>query len=97
MRTVRDQRFHLIYSLLRPECELFDLQADPFERHNVAGNPEFAADLARLRKALNDWQVATKDPLLDPKTVEDWRQFVVQFLKTNQIEPPACLVPPVGS
>ncbi|MFN8207853.1 MAG: sulfatase [Bacteroidales bacterium] len=39
----------------RPAEELFDVLADPFELHNLAGNPEFANDIQRLSKAYDDW------------------------------------------
>lgn len=39
----------------RPEFELFDVNSDPLEMKNLAGNPKYAADLARLRTELNHW------------------------------------------
>lgn len=49
-----------------PEFELYDLQEDPWEFHNIAGQPEVAEAEARLRKGLLDWRRQTEDPLLDP-------------------------------
>jgi N-sulfoglucosamine sulfohydrolase len=35
--------------------ELYDLEADPYQFHNLAGRPEYAAKLTELRAALDDW------------------------------------------
>ena len=40
---------------------LFDLNADPHEVHDVLNKPEYAADVARLRKALGAWQANVDD------------------------------------
>jgi N-sulfoglucosamine sulfohydrolase len=42
--------------------ELYDLESDPNELKNVAGDPAHAKTLAELRKTLRDWQEQTKDP-----------------------------------
>jgi arylsulfatase A-like enzyme len=39
----------------RPQEEFYDLQADPFEVHNLADDPAWAAELQRMRDALHDW------------------------------------------
>ncbi len=39
----------------RPAIELYDLQADPWELKNVAGNPENAETITRLRTQLDAW------------------------------------------
>lgn len=48
--------------LHRPKEELYDLQADPNEIHNLAGDPAHAEVLANLRSQLRDWQKRTSDP-----------------------------------
>lgn len=49
-----------------PKYELYDLQNDPYEFNNLAGDSEFQDILYRLKSALEDWQQETKDPLIDP-------------------------------
>jgi arylsulfatase A-like enzyme len=39
----------------RPREELYDLDKDPLEQHNVANFPANAETLARMRGLLNDW------------------------------------------
>src|SRR5262249_25023906 len=48
--------------LHRPHEELYDLEKDPHESKNVAGDPKYADVLKDLRARLKDWQVKTKDP-----------------------------------
>ena len=45
----------------RPEHELYDLQADPFEVRNLAGAPETADTQARLQAALDRWIEESND------------------------------------
>ena len=45
----------------RPAEELYDLSADPDEWKNLAADPAHAADLARLRTALDEWMTASHD------------------------------------
>jgi arylsulfatase A-like enzyme len=44
-----------------PKEELYDLDADPHEQTNLAGDPKHAETLAKLRRALDDWAKETKD------------------------------------
>lgn len=97
-RTIRDERYHLIVSLLageetpwmresvmpdaekfispqaqaawkmrleRPPIELYDLQTDPKEMNNLAGQPQMKEVQERLTKELEAWRRETDDPFLD--------------------------------
>lgn len=48
----------------RPPEELYDMQADPKEVRNLAGDPEHASLLAELRGEMEAWQQRTDDPWL---------------------------------
>ena len=54
------------YSKDRPDTvELYDLEADPLELRNLAGQKEFAGIEKRLSAELWKWMRETDDPLLD--------------------------------
>ncbi len=44
--------------------EFYDYENDPDALHNLIDNPEYERELNQLRKMLEDWMVATGDPLL---------------------------------
>jgi N-sulfoglucosamine sulfohydrolase len=50
--------------LHRPREELYDLEKDPHEVRNVAGDPKYTQVLADLRRRLKAWQKTTRDPWL---------------------------------
>ena len=50
-----------IFSKSRPVEELYDLQNDPDELHNLAADNTHRKTLMRLRKALFDWQLEVGD------------------------------------
>lgn len=51
----------------RPEgrVRLYDLCFDPQERHNLAGDPDYADTLKDMEGLLVDWMERTNDPLLE--------------------------------
>jgi len=53
------------YKIFRqpPEFELYDLRNDPWEFHNLAGDPRYHKQLIHLKKQLAEWQQRTNDPL----------------------------------
>ena len=75
----------------KPEEELFDVHADPYEIHNLAADPRYAADVKRLRNELEQWQQRYGDLGLLPEEdlIERWRPggtFQVTAPPTIQIE-----------
>ena len=48
----------------RPEFELYDVQADPFEARNLAAEPAHALVLAEHREKIRSFQQRTSDPWL---------------------------------
>lgn len=57
-------------AFFRPKAfeELYDTTADPDNVNNLASNPEYAQELARLSKALDAWQLEYFDSGLLPET-----------------------------
>jgi uncharacterized sulfatase len=51
----------LWFAARKPDEELYDLDADPHEVNNLAGDPAFVGELERLRKVHLEWTSATKD------------------------------------
>ncbi|WP_182869154.1 sulfatase family protein [Rhodopirellula sp. JC639] len=48
-----------------PQWEFYDLENDPIEFHNLAGNADVADAQSRLQRALEQWQEATSDPFVN--------------------------------
>lgn len=59
----------------KPVEELFDLDEDPHETRNLAGDPEHQQTLERLRAALDDWTTEVGDlgQLDEEVLIEQWR------------------------
>jgi uncharacterized sulfatase len=59
----------------KPHKELYDLQSDPHDTRNLAGDPGYADDMQRLRDVLKEWQQTYGDLGLLPEAelIERWR------------------------
>ncbi len=55
------------YQPTRPPEELYDLENDPFEINNLAGDPASSEVLSNLRERLYEWMDETNDPVLIPE------------------------------
>jgi len=62
-RMVRDDRYKLIRYPKIDRYQLFDTKADPHELHDLAGSPQHAGRLLRLKAELAAWQRRVHDPL----------------------------------
>ena len=67
-RAVRDERWKLIVYPALGHLQLFDLTADPHEITNLAGRPEHAREVARLRMVMRTWQSRLGDAAGIPET-----------------------------
>jgi arylsulfatase A-like enzyme len=62
MRAVRDGRYKLILYPPLGHAQLFDLEHDPFELQNLAGNAAYAEVEARLTALLESEHARLEDP-----------------------------------
>jgi len=60
----------------RPAEELYDLQKDPHEVRNLAGDPKYAAELRRHRNILKKWMKETDDQGQYPESIEGLLQVM---------------------
>ena len=67
-----DEHIRVAYGLYEnpPAFELYDLQKDPWEFENLAGNRAYAAVLQCLKNQLVVWQEETNDALRHPENLE---------------------------
>lgn len=74
----------------RVPAEAYEVRYDPDALTNLIAKPEHAAQVTILEKALEDWMVRTKDPLLEVFRRRDDAAFREEFMKsleTKQMSP----------
>lgn len=79
-RAVRDRRFKLIEYVVggrHTMTQLFDLENDPWEQYNLAGDPAYAAKLAELRATLFYYREAWDD-LATPWGQQFWSGYMTK-------------------
>ena len=65
----------------RPAEELYDLQADPWEQQNLAGERRQAGLLSRLREKLKRWRLQQGEDLTKVPLPEDARQGEIPYAR----------------
>lgn len=61
-RAIRTDRFNLIVYPQIGREQLFDLQHDPDEMHDLVADPAHSVTRAKLRSRLQTWQCSVRDP-----------------------------------
>lgn len=62
-RSVRTEEWKLIRSPRERQVQLFRISRDPWEQHNLAGEPRYRSVIEKLDAQLRDLMVVEKDPL----------------------------------
>ena len=82
----------LMFQDRRPVEELYDTQADPYEIHNLAGDPAYTPELERMREALDGWieEVGDLGRIPESEMVERWYPGGVQPRTAPVVYVPVC-------
>lgn len=67
-----------------PQFELYDLETDPYEFHNLAEDLAHAKTLTELRQQLDVWRKETADPLLNPEILRQLKEEVHSVITRSQ-------------
>jgi arylsulfatase A-like enzyme len=57
---VRSRERKLIYYAGQPEEEYFDMQADPWEEHNLAKDPDYELEILKLKAEMLEWLTVSR-------------------------------------
>jgi N-sulfoglucosamine sulfohydrolase len=68
----------------RPEMELYDLESDPHELENLAGDSRYARILGKIEDALEEWEAATKDVKPAARTPDEFDRETGEPLPNRQ-------------
>ena len=75
----------LLFRETRPPEELYDINADPHEIHNLAGDPKYADQFEKLRGHLDTWMDKTDDKGRTPESVEMFDSDMEVYLHTLRV------------
>jgi arylsulfatase A-like enzyme len=62
-RMVRSEAYKMVYYPGKPYGELYNLEEDPLEQHNLWDSAEHESEKRRLKDMLLDWSFDSEDPL----------------------------------
>ena len=85
-RAIRDDRWKLIRYPQISKTQLFDLASDPGEKHDLADDPKYSAELQRLTDRLTQEQTAADDQLPLTATKQIPAEFDFSAVKKKPAE-----------
>jgi len=68
----------------RPAEELYDVKADPYELHNLAGDPKYAGAMKEFRDQLDNWIETTGDKGSTPEDPGEIRRLHEKMVKQHE-------------
>lgn len=75
-RGIQTVKYKYVFYYKDDTEEMYDLEKDPDEMVNIAGNPEYEGVRAEVRKQVDQWWIATgalsKEPIIDPQLNALW-------------------------
>ena len=77
----------LLFAPSRSPEELYDLENDPFEINNLAGNPEYAHVLTQLRQEHETWVEETDDKGRFPESEEMYDSDMAEYFRNYKDNP----------
>lgn len=77
---LNDQQERLLFAPTRPAEELYEWQTDRYQLHDLAGEPEHLAMLAKLRARLDRWMVETNDHGRTPESAAAYDAEMAAYL-----------------
>ena len=89
-RMIRNDRFKYTYYIEDKGEELYDLAQDPYEKVNLAKNPQYIRELNNMRKLLSKHLEETKDNFMELswKADEKWRTHKLGYQNHEGIAAP---------
>ncbi len=70
----------------RPPEELYDLERDPHELNNLAGQPDQAARLEQMRQRLAKWELETNDHGRQPESDKMFASDMAVYVNTVRLK-----------
>lgn len=75
-RMVRSLDYKMIYYPVIKRTQLFDMQADPEELHDLSDRPEHQQRIKDMMAQLEDWKKIVGDPLINDAPEESYQDFL---------------------
>jgi N-sulfoglucosamine sulfohydrolase len=85
VKTVSEPSRQISSNALIPEIRLYDLESDPYEIKDLAGDQTYGNEKERLLGELKKWMKETKDPLLVNNRVEEYRNVIRKLAEKNTL------------